>query len=110
MNKLLFLLGILLTGCFKVGPDYKRPEIDTPTHWRNTETDTLLKATNSQWWKQLGDPVLNRLITQAVLGNYDLKIAIANVEQFMGLYGSTRSNLFPQISGSFTYQHPQLTT
>ena len=109
MNKLLLLvLGIVLTGCFKVGPDYKRPEIDTPTHWRNTETDTLLKATNSQWWKQLGDPVLNRLITQAVLGNYDLKIAIANVEQFMGLYGSTRSNLFPQISGSFTYQHPQL--
>jgi len=109
MNKfLLLVLGILLTGCFKVGPDYKRPDIVTPTHWRNTETDTLLKATNSQWWKQLGDPVLNRLITQAVQGNYDLKIAIANVEQYMGLYGSTRANLFPQISGSFTYQHPQL--
>ena len=111
VNKLLLLvLSTILTACFKVGPDYKHPEIVPPTHWRNTETDTLLNATNSQWWQQLGDPVLNDLIKQAVQGNYDLKIAIANVEQYMGLYGSTRSNLFPQITGTFNYQHPQLTT
>jgi multidrug efflux system outer membrane protein len=110
MNKLFLLLSLLLTACFKVGPDYKHPEIVTPTHWRNTETNTLLNATNSQWWHQLGDPVLDNLIKQSIQGNYDLKIAIANVEQYMGLYGSTRSNLFPQISGSFNYQHPQLTT
>lgn len=107
---LLLLLSIALTGCFKVGPDYKHPDIDTPTHWRNSETDALLNATNSQWWQQLGDPELNRLITQAIQGNYDLKIAIANVEQYMGLYGSTRANLFPQFTGSFKTQHPQPAT
>jgi len=55
----------------------------------------------------LGDPVLNRLVNQAVKGNLDLKIAVANIEQFMGQYGSTRANLFPQIFGAANYAHVQ---
>lgn len=103
MNKLLAVsLAALVSGCM-VGPDYKKPEINTPTQWRNNASNTQ-NTTNSQWWKQLGDPVLNRLIDQAIQGNYDLKIAIARVNQYMGLYGATRSNLFPQFSGSYNAQ------
>jgi len=98
MNKLLAVsLVTVLSGCM-VGPDYIKPEINTPTQWRNSVKETQ-NTTNSEWWKQLGDPVLNRLIDQAIQGNYDLKIAIARVDQYMGLYGSTRSNLFPKFSG-----------
>ena len=103
MNKLLAVsLAALVSGCM-VGPDYKKPEINTPTQWRNNASNTQ-NTTNSQWWKQLGDPVLNRFIDQAIQGNYDLKIAIARVNQYMGLYGATRSNLFPQFSGSYNAQ------
>ncbi len=103
MNKLLVVsIAALLSGC-TVGPDYIKPEINTPTQWRNSVKETQ-NTTNSQWWKQLGDPVLNRLIDQAIQGNYDLKIAIARVDQYMGLYGSTRSNLFPKFSGSYNAQ------
>ena len=102
MNKLLAVsIAALLSGCM-VGPDYVKPEIDTPKQWRNKANTQ--NTTNSQWWKQLGDPVLNRLIEQAIQGNYDLKIAIARVDQYMGLYGSTRSNLFPKFSGSYNAQ------
>lgn len=108
MNKLLALsLTTLLTGCFKIGPDYIRPEIDTPKQWRFAESNVRKNAVNLRWWEQLGDPVLNRLINQSVQGNLDLKIAVANVEQFMGQYGSTRANLFPQIFGAATYAHAQ---
>lgn len=108
MSKLLvfFVSLMLVSGCWKVGPDYKRPEIDTPKQWRNTETNVLRNAVNTKWWQQLNDPVLNGLVDQAIQGNYNLKIAIANVEQYMGLYGSTRSNLFPQITGAFKYTTP----
>ncbi|MCX7066330.1 MAG: efflux transporter outer membrane subunit [Methylococcales bacterium] len=103
MNKLLAVsIAALLSGC-TVGPDYIKPEINTPTQWRNSVKETQ-NTTNSQWWKQLNDPVLNRLIEQAIQGNYDLKIAIARVDQYMGLYGSTRSNLFPKFSGSYNAQ------
>jgi multidrug efflux system outer membrane protein len=108
MNKLLALsLTTLLTACFKIGPDYVRPQVDTPKQWRFAESNVRKNATNLRWWEQLGDPVLNRLINQSVQGNLDLKIAVANVEQFMGQYGSTRSNLFPQIYGAANYAHAQ---
>ncbi|MDP3008463.1 MAG: efflux transporter outer membrane subunit [Methylococcales bacterium] len=102
MNKLLAVsIAALLSGC-TVGPDYVKPEIDTPKQWRNKANTQ--NTTNSQWWKQLGDPVLNRLIELAIQDNYDLKIAVARVDQYMGLYGATRSNLFPQFTGSYNAQ------
>jgi multidrug efflux system outer membrane protein len=101
-----FALSAALVSCFKVGPDYQRPQIDTPKQWRFAERQAR-DVTNIMWWEQLGDPSLNRLVEQAVKGNLDLKIAVANVEQFMGLYGSTRANLFPQIFGSADYLHNQ---
>ena len=108
MNKLVVLsLTALLAGCFKIGPDYVRPEVVTPKQWRFAESNVRQNATNLKWWEQLGDPALNRLVSQAVQGNLDLRIAIANVEQFMGQYGSTRANLFPQISGAADYAHGQ---
>ena len=108
MNKLVVLsFTALLTGCFKIGPDYVRPQVDTPKQWRFAESHVRENATNLKWWGQLGDPVLNKLVSQAVQGNLELKIAIANVEQFMGQYGSTRANLFPQISGTADYAHGQ---
>jgi multidrug efflux system outer membrane protein len=106
-NFLVLSLSALLTGCFKIGPDYIRPQIDTPSQWRFAESNVRQNVTNLKWWEQLGDPVLNQLVNQAMQGNLDLKIAVANVEQFMGQYGSTRANLFPQIFGAGTYAHDQ---
>ncbi len=100
------VLLVLLAGCWKVGPDYQKPIIDTPKKWRFAEKDAR-DLSNTQWWGQLGDPVLNRLVGQALKGNYDLKIAVATVDSFMGAYGSTRSHLFPQIAGFGDYERRQ---
>jgi multidrug efflux system outer membrane protein len=101
-----FTFALTLTGCFKVGPDYQKPEIDTPKRWRFADQEAR-DTTNLKWWELLGDPALNRLVDRAVLGSLDLKIAAARVDEFMGLYGSTRSSLFPQIFGSAAYAHSQ---
>ncbi|QPK63576.1 efflux transporter outer membrane subunit [Methylomonas sp. LL1] len=107
MNKLsLLALTISLTGCFTVGPDYQKPQIQAPQQWR-FGVDDARETANLAWWEQLQDPVLNQLVDQALLNNLDLKIAIANVEQFMGVYGATRANLFPQIFGQGGYQRQQ---
>lgn len=96
-------LSLGLNGCWKVGPDYEKPEVTTPENWRFAAQEAR-DVTNIEWWRLMNDPVLNRLIDEAVLNNLDLKIAVANVEQFMGLYGSTRANLFPQIYGDALYE------
>lgn len=106
-NFSLFLLfAMLLSGCFKVGPDYRKPQVETPQTWRFAEK-AAQDTSNLKWWEQFGDPVLNSLVERGIQRNLDLKIAIANVEQFMGQYGSTRANLFPQIFGAGNYAHAQ---
>ncbi|SBT07266.1 RND efflux system, outer membrane lipoprotein, NodT family [Candidatus Accumulibacter aalborgensis] len=95
---LVTLLALLVSACM-VGPDYVRPPVDTPTAWRLSEKDARDLA-NTLWWEQLGDPVLNDLVTTALRENKDLMIAAARVDQFAGNYGIVRSGLFPQLSAS----------
>ncbi|MDO9241173.1 efflux transporter outer membrane subunit [Methylicorpusculum sp.] len=107
MSKLIVgALALSLTGCFMVGPDYEKPKIEAPAQWRFAAEDARETA-NLPWWEQLHDPVLNQLVEQALMNNLDLKVAIANVEQFMGLYGATRASLFPQIFGQAGYDRRQ---
>ena len=55
---------------------------------------------NTRWWEQLGDPVLNQLIDEALRENRDVRIAAARVDQFIGAPGTTRSQFYPQIGYS----------
>ena len=92
------LLSLILGGCM-VGPDYRRPVVETPTAWRfeekmaNDLTDTL-------WWQQFNDPILNGLISTALRDSKDLKIATARLEEFRGRYDLARGALFPQVGAS----------
>ena len=92
---LLWLAAALLSAC-TVGPDYRRPEIATPETWRIEQPQAEALA-NAAWWRELGDPVLERLIDEALRNNLDLQIAAARVDQFYGALRTTRSQLYPQI-------------
>lgn len=102
MNKIILLIiaAMLLAGC-AIGPDYKRPAIDSPKTWRVEEKEARDTA-NTVWWRQFGDPVLEDLVQVALKENKDIKIAAARVEQFLGQYITTRAGLFPQAAASGT--------
>jgi multidrug efflux system outer membrane protein len=85
----------LLPGC-KVGPDYVRPEVETPATFRFEVRDAP-DLVNTAWWEQFDDPVLTQLITTALAQNKDVRIAAARVEEAAGVLGVTRSQLFPQV-------------
>jgi multidrug efflux system outer membrane protein len=97
----LFTVTIALHGCM-MGPDYKRPEVDTPQSWRFEDREAK-EVANTVWWEQFKDPALNELIQTALKQNMDIKIAAARVEQFAGQYGTTRAALFPQIGAGGLY-------
>lgn len=103
MRKILALaiLSLALAGCM-VGPDYRRPTVETPQNWRIEEKEARDLA-NTAWWEQFGDPVLNDLIQTALRENRDIKTAAAQVEQFAGQYGTTRAALFPQVGAFGSY-------
>lgn len=85
-----------------VGPDYVRPTVETPQNWRIEEKEAR-ELSNSSWWKQLNDPVLNDLVATALKENKDLLIAAARIEEFAGRYGFARSGLFPQVGAGAAY-------
>ena len=89
---------LLLAGCM-LGPDYKRPDLVVPEQFRAEPPRSQLSPTaaDSAWWQQFGDPQLDALIDEALANNLDVAAAAARVDQFYGVLGTTRSQLFPQV-------------
>jgi multidrug efflux system outer membrane protein len=92
------LVAGLTAGC-AVGPDYRRPEVETPELWR-VEYEFAADVANTRWWQQFDDPALNDLIDIALRENKDLLSAAARVDQFLGALTATRGQFFPQIGYS----------
>lgn len=96
MRVLTQLLMLLMLSACAVGPDYDKPEIDTPDTWRFTDAEAS-DVVNSEWWTQFDDPVLDQLIDEALTANLDVRIAAARVEQFAARLNITRSDFYPQV-------------
>jgi multidrug efflux system outer membrane protein len=90
------LVAALLTGCM-VGPDYRRPAVDTPGAYIYEPKEASATA-DADWWGQFGDPVLDQLIAEALANNKSVKIAAANVAQAAGVVTTTRAPIFPQVN------------
>ena len=84
-----------LAGCV-VGPDYKRPEVAVPKTFLYATADAV-DSSDTLWWKQFGDPVLDGLIDEALAHNSNIAIATANVEQAAAVLTQSRSQFFPQV-------------
>jgi multidrug efflux system outer membrane protein len=95
------LLG--LVGC-TVGPNYRRPAVAVPETYRNAEPPSGTASLGSEkWWDIYQDPKLEDLIHTALARNYDVRIAATRILQAQAQLGITRSEQFPQGSGSAGY-------
>ena len=88
----------ILAAC-TMGPDYSRPDVETPAAFR-FEPAEVAKTADTEWWREFGDPVLDALIAEALANNLSVKIAAASVQQAAGVLTQTRSQLFPQVGYS----------
>lgn len=106
MNRLLIvvlMITTLLSAC-TVGPKYQRPTVQAPTVYRGVadpaaqpDPHTLADA---KWFEVFNDDKLQELIRQALVSNYDLREAVARVDEARANYGITRSDQFPTIAAS----------
>src|SRR5437667_3318195 len=96
--------AILLSGC-TVGPNYRRPAVQTPQTFRSPaqlpapEPSSLADL---KWFEVFKDEKLQDLVRTALTQNYDLREAFARVEAARANLGVTRSNQFPNagVSGN----------
>lgn len=108
MRRILIILAVLILSACTIGKDYQRPDVEKPNVWRFEEKEAKSVA-NTAWWEQFQDPVLNDLIRIALAENRDLLIAAAKVEEYMGRYGATRADQFPQASIKGTRENIRIT-
>jgi len=90
------VLSLLLSGC-AVGPKYQRPALQPPPEFYAERQITASSEADLAWWDLFKDPVLQGLIREALKNNYDLQVALAQVERERALAGVTRSQYFPQV-------------
>jgi len=89
-------VSLFLGGC-AVGPDYRRPVVNTPENFRAAPTPTTNSLADLAWWKLYRDPALQSLIRTALTNNYDLRLATARVEQSRALAAQAQSQFFPTV-------------
>jgi multidrug efflux system outer membrane protein len=98
----LLLVTVLTCSC-AVGPNYKKPTVNTPTVYRGLTPEEAANGdtksfAEERWWDVFQDEQLKELIKTALQQNYDLRRAGARILQARAALGITRSNQFPTIS------------
>lgn len=93
------LLGVssVMAAC-TLGPDYQRPEIETPEDYLQS-FDEGASLANLAWWDLFEDEVLQSLINTALEENNDLAIAVARIEEARARLGFVRADQFPRVDG-----------
>src|SRR5215831_5912559 len=92
----------MLAGC-TVGPNYRRPAVQTPGTFR---APTPLPPNESasladlKWWEVFKDEKLQNLIRTALAQNYDLRDAVARVEEARANVGIVRSQQYPNFDAT----------
>ena len=98
------LISGSVAGCM-VGPNYRRPAIQTPPVYRDLSGNPQLQAQAASyadlpWWQVFQDPKLQELIRVALKQNYDLQLATERIVAARAELAITRSSLFPQVQGN----------
>lgn len=95
----------MLSGC-TVGPRFRPEHMEVGASFveaRHVATPDEIRRTNLElidWWNRFNDPELTRLVTRAVEGNYDLKVAGQRILSERALRDVQASAWYPQFDAN----------
>lgn len=99
----LLALSLALTAC-TLGPDYQRPQLQTPAQFKQIEGWTQAQPgdalARSSWWQLYGDAELNALVERLNVSNQNLAASEAQYRQARALVRGARAAFYPSLSSS----------
>ncbi len=100
IRQLILIFVVVVLGACSVGKPYQRPNVVVPESFRGAEASLAQAMTlpTLTWWDLYQDSVLQALMNKALTQNYDIKIALARVDQYRALAGVSNLNSIPLIS------------
>jgi len=115
-NSLIAILTATALSACAVGPNYHRPTTNVakqfPTAAAAPKTSPGSASSNdiyshaptqTEFWKQFDDPVLNGMVGDALTANYDLRMALGRLVQARALRNESLFDLAPTVTASAGY-------
>jgi NodT family efflux transporter outer membrane factor (OMF) lipoprotein len=108
------LLALTLPACgwfpaVDLAPTYTPPEYVVPASWHGSSPFVEAKPADAElrpdWWKLYDDPVLTKLIEQALAANPDLQAAAERFVQARYVMMKARAQYLPQVGLEFGASH-----
>jgi len=91
------LIPVVLVSC-KVSKDIQNPEIPLSESYRNMPNADTANIADIPWRSFFTDKVLQQLIDSAVRNNYDMQIALKNIEAARLIVKQTKLGNLPEIN------------
>jgi NodT family efflux transporter outer membrane factor (OMF) lipoprotein len=92
---------LALQAC-AIGPNYRRPDVATPTQYKEVATSAAAAAAQisspPQWWTFFNDATLDDLEQQVNVSNQNLASSEAAYRQALAVVSEQRASFFPTIS------------
>lgn len=109
MKRILTVLPALAVSACVVGPNYTKPGTPVPaTGGSFVEAGKSAAVTPSplpeHWWRLYNDPVVDRLVADALAHNTDVRVSAANLERARAVLDEQRGARLPttDLSGQYT--------
>jgi len=96
---LFIFFTIALAGC-STAPDYVRPATELPATWTTVPAPGKAPAAD-RWWTVYGDPILDKLVDEALANNQDLALATARLDEARALARVADARQVPAVDAGF---------
>lgn len=96
----LALVALLLSAC-SVSKDIQSPKPELPATFRNAAIKTTGDSSSIadiQWKQFFTEPTLQKLIDSAIVKNYDMQLAVKNIEASQLLFKQVKWNYVPEVA------------
>ncbi len=106
---MLLVLCLMVGGCMKMGPDFKKPDLQLspPEKFQYTPKNAIAVTAEDRWWEVFGDAEINSLVNRVLKNNPDLQQAAARILELQYQVIQTRADRFPTlgVQGGAQRQH-----
>lgn len=97
-NTLVALIGLLVLGGCKVSKDVPLPKSAIPQNFRSAQSNDSASIADKSIMDFFSEAEVKRLIDTALARNYDLQIAVKNIESSQQLLKQAKLGNLPQIN------------
>lgn len=102
------IVGLLMQSCFSA-KEYKRPEVQAENLYRTTVVaQDSASLADVSWENLFTDPILQQHIKKGLQNNFDIRIAIENINAAQASLRQAKAGYFPTLSLGADWSHQEL--